>query len=529
MSGRDVNIQASRELLDALAALGVADVAVCAGARNSPLVALLEATVGLRVHSFFEERSAAFFALGRARRSARPAAVVTTSGTAAAQLLPAAIEAFHTGVPLVLVTADRPRRLRGTGAPQAIDQTGLYAKFVGLEVDVEAGEEIRGRLAAWRAVSPLHVNICFDEPLLDGPILPLALRPAPPAPPGIGEATDFEAAFARFFAGVRRPVAMVGTLATEAERRAVEGFLAASRMPAYLEATSGLRESPVLASRALRAGDKILSWALRSGEIDGVLRLGGVPTARIWRDLEEPASGARVLSLSRVPFAGLSRGELVVTDLARLSGRAAPESDPRVALLARDRAAADRLEALLRAEPRAEPALVRALSRLIPAGALAYVGNSLPIREWDLAAVHDRPNWIQANRGVNGIDGQTSTFLGLLGEGAEGWCVLGDLTTMYDLSAPWALPFAPGSRARLVVVNNGGGKIFSRLFGGALFENRHEIGFAAWAKMWGLPHEEWREVPAAWAGAGHTVIELVPEAAATRRFWDAYDAIWAAP
>lgn len=138
MNTSAVNIPAVCSLLTKLADLGVCDVVVCAGARNSPLVAVLDRTIGFRVHSFFEERSAAFFALGRARREQTPAAVITTSGTAAAQLLPAAIEAFHTGVPLILITADRPRRLRGTGAPQTIDQTGLFAKFVETEVDIEA-------------------------------------------------------------------------------------------------------------------------------------------------------------------------------------------------------------------------------------------------------------------------------------------------------------------------------------------------------------------------------------------------------
>src|SRR4051812_29604531 len=110
-----VNYQASENLLRQLYALGVRDLIYCAGARNSPLMMVLERAEGVRKISFFEERSAGFYALGRARRDRRPVAVITTSGTAAAELLPSMIEAFHTGVPLIAVTADRPRRLRGTG------------------------------------------------------------------------------------------------------------------------------------------------------------------------------------------------------------------------------------------------------------------------------------------------------------------------------------------------------------------------------------------------------------------------------
>src|SRR4051812_46252224 len=124
-----MNVAWSRKILESLYANGVRDVVFCAGARNSPLVMGLEKAKGLQTYSYFEERSAGFFALGLARRTNRPVAVVTTSGTAAANLLPAVIEAFHVGVPLIAVTADRPKRLRGTGAPQAIDQLGLYAKF----------------------------------------------------------------------------------------------------------------------------------------------------------------------------------------------------------------------------------------------------------------------------------------------------------------------------------------------------------------------------------------------------------------
>jgi 2-succinyl-5-enolpyruvyl-6-hydroxy-3-cyclohexene-1-carboxylate synthase len=140
------NIAAARALIDELRAAGVDDFCVCGGSRNAPLIAAITAAEA-RTWSFVDERSAAFFALGRAKLTGRPTAVVTTSGTAAAELLPAAIEAYYSGVPLILITADRPARYRGTGAPQAIEQEGLFGIY--------ATGSVR------------HINIEFDEPLID--------------------------------------------------------------------------------------------------------------------------------------------------------------------------------------------------------------------------------------------------------------------------------------------------------------------------------------------------------------------------
>jgi 2-succinyl-5-enolpyruvyl-6-hydroxy-3-cyclohexene-1-carboxylate synthase len=166
------NIRAAHELLRSVRERGVRDFSVCAGSRNSPLLAVLgtESATSpalddrLHVVSFVDERSASFFALGRIKLLGRPAAVVTTSGTAVAELLPATIEAYYSGLPLILITADRPARYRGTGAPQTIDQLGIFGRYATTE------------LASWRADGPLHLNIEFDEPLIDEPLQPAEAR-----------------------------------------------------------------------------------------------------------------------------------------------------------------------------------------------------------------------------------------------------------------------------------------------------------------------------------------------------------------
>lgn len=542
-----MNIGWSRDLLRQFYQEGVRDIVFCAGARNSPFVAVLEKANGFQTHSFFEERSAAFFALGCARRTGCPVAVITTSGTAAAELLPASVEAFHTGVPLILVTADRPRRLRGTGAPQAIDQTGLFAKFVSLEFDLEQGETFS--LAGWNRRAPVHLNICFDEPLIDEPVEPLTLTSMPTPVSFLGRSSFAVSAgsewaalrLARFLKVGGPLLVMVGTLETEEERAAVASLCLRLNAPVYLESTSGLRERADLQGLALRSGDRVLNWGLRKNLFWRTLRIGGVPTARIWRDLENPASTIEVFSLTAIPFAGLSRGEMVCAEIGpsltlvsrdlELRGGVLHAGDEATRLLDKDREAEAELLRLYQEEPTAEPALVRALSRAVPEGARVYLGNSLPIREWDLAAAHDRAFVVQANRGVNGIDGQISTFLGLCGNGVakgdENWAIIGDLTALYDLAAPWAITHCPEAVIRLVIINNGGGRIFSRLFQSPLFENRHGIGFEAWARMWNLGYHRWTSVPEDFVGDTTEVIEVVPDEAATQRFWDRYDRTFA--
>jgi len=141
------NIERARRTIAAARAAGVSDFCVCGGSRNAPLIAVLSVTSDVRLWSFVDERSAAFFALGRAKLLGTPAAVVTTSGTAVAELLPAVIEAYYSGTPLIVITADRPARYRGTGAPQCIEQEGIFGPYAGGCVT--------------------HVNVEFDEPLID--------------------------------------------------------------------------------------------------------------------------------------------------------------------------------------------------------------------------------------------------------------------------------------------------------------------------------------------------------------------------
>lgn len=517
-----MNDALARATLEGVAGLGVREFCVCPGSRNAPWVRLIAGgDASYKAYYFFEERSASFFALGRIRATGRPVAVVTTSGTAAAELLPATVEAHYSGLPLILMTADRPRRYRGTGAPQTAQQVGLFGVYAVPALDIADGDS-----ASWpdRATGPLHVNVCFEEPTMAA--LPVA-APAASVP----------------FSTARNPVVIVGGLHAD-ERDAVREFLRRLGAPTYLEAQSGLRECEALEPFRLRVGDRLAERAADNGyAIDGVLRIGSVPTHRFWRDLDDRMTSVPVCSVSRLPFPGLARPSEVMApaELGEPGGRA-PFSEllsrvplmPSAAnrareLLRADAAAAQALDLALADEPRSEPGMVRLVSEILPDRAQLFVGNSLPIREWDLAAAwRDRGIEVRATRGVNGIDGQISTFLGQCDAAGEraNWALIGDLTALYDMAGPWVLPQIGVARVDLIVLNNGGGRIFERMYREREFLNPHSVSFEGLASMWGMQYVRAEAVQSAWraapANGKSRLIELLPDPEATQRFWRRY-------
>jgi 2-succinyl-5-enolpyruvyl-6-hydroxy-3-cyclohexene-1-carboxylate synthase len=490
------NVRRASRLIDEVRAAGATEICVCAGSRNSPLLVTLGARDDVRLFSFVDERSAAFFAIGRSKLHGAPVAIVTTSGTAVAELLPATIEAYYSGVPLILITADRPARFRGTGAPQSIEQLAIFGAYAETSLDT------------WTRTKPLHLNIEFDEPLIDechpepergtwaagGDIhAPRAAH----APRSLAHARD----------DIGKPLVIVGALGAR-HREHVREFVRALNAPTFAEPLSGLREDPSLP--LITAGERMIAHAT----FDSVIRIGGIPTLRFWRDLD--TRDIPITHYSDLAFAGCTRGEVhPIADLPLMIG-ARDE-----AFFERDREYAARFSRILDADPLSELAMIRTLSHELAPSTRIYLGNSLPIREWDLAATRDvRGFEYEANRGANGIDGQVSTFLGWCAPSRDNVCVVGDLTAIYDLNAPWIVPQLDDDvRFRIVVVNNGGGRIFSRVTSlravdpalrERIIENVHDVTFGHWAAMWNID-----------------VTELRPDAHASRRVWQQYDELWA--
>ena len=494
------NIESARDVIELIVSLGVSEFCVCSGSRNAPLLAVLASTAAIELHTFVDERAAAFFAVGVARRTARPACVVTTSGTAVAELLPAAIEAWYSGTPLILLTADRPARYRGTGAPQSIEQESIFGVYAARSVDT------------WNGTSALHLNVEFDEPLIDGPVgaegdeaLRKRAQTGVSVPHQDGEELKVSAAVIPF----RRPLVLIGGL-REGERDRVLQFASTLNAPTYAEPLSGLREEPRLQPLLIR-NERTLGRA----SFDGVIRIGEIPTLRFWRDLEEK-NPLPVISFSRLPFTGLTRGE--VLPIEALPDPVCRDAD--TALLRADAQMFDRWQAILDDEPQSELAMFRDLSLRLPQGSRIYLGNSLPVREWDLAATRTwRGFQYGANRGANGIDGQLSTFFGWCADQAHNVAVIGDLTALYDLNAPWIVPQLSAD-FRIVIVNNDGGRIFERVPSlramsdearSRLIENQHGLHFDSWSAMFGITDR---------------VEELRPDGEASKRVWKRYDELW---
>jgi len=326
----------------------------------------------------------------------------------------------------------------------------------------------------------------------------------------------------------RRPVVIAGGL-RGADRDRVRRFVLALGAPVYAEAMSGLREDVALRDLLITAGERMLA----RGTFDGVLRVGSVPTLRFWRDLDDSRRDLPVISFSLLPFSGLSRGEL--RPIEALDDMKATARDRDDAFFRDDRERAAAIQTILDEEPRSELAMVRRISIDSDAGARIYLGNSLPIREWDLVATREpRGFTIEANRGANGIDGQLSTFFGQCDPQRANVAVVGDLTAMYDLNAPWIVPQLDATtRFRIFVINNGGGRIFDRVSSlrkvapevrERLIENAHEIRFEHWAKMWKLAYSQ--RGAAAPSAVHREVVELRPDAGASARVWQRYDDLW---
>lgn len=511
-------------VIEAALKKGLQEFCLCAGSRNAEFVKLLHDAKGVKVYHWFEERSAAFFALGRAKLTGRPVAVITTSGTAAAELLPAMIEGYYSGVPLLAITADRPRAYRQTGAPQTIEQVGLFGPYAVFSEDLADGEA--SHLRRWNLIAPAHINVCFEDPALsaEDELSFQGVANYPVQNAQIPENPVNQALLDQFFKLAAYPFAIVSALKA-VDREAVAQFLIKVGMPCYLESTSGLREDPRLQYLRITRSEKLWGHAAQAGyPIDGVLRIGGVPTLRLWRDLEDRKNQVHACSLSDLQFSGLSWGvhiQAAIASFLNSSNLFLPNFEDKWEKWAlADKRYAEAFQHLCEDEPLAEPSMFRAFSQRIPQCSRVYLGNSLPIREWDLGAVNtDRKITIEANRGVSGIDGQISTFLGWCLPKCPQYAILGDLTTLYDFAGPWVLNQLPDTCAQIIVVNNHGGKIFSRLYKEKAFQNSHQLSFQDFASFWSLSYTLWEEIPAAVECKQNALIELRPDEVATTRFW----------
>jgi 2-succinyl-5-enolpyruvyl-6-hydroxy-3-cyclohexene-1-carboxylate synthase len=482
-------------LVDELARCGVEHAVTSPGSRNAPLALTLAAEPRIRAHSVIDERAAGFVALGIAKASGRPVAIACTSGTAAANLMPAVVEAHEASVPLIVLTADRPPELRDVGAGQAIDQVKLYGSFAKWFVEVGNHEPSRATAVHFRALGcrayeaarggrpgPVHLNFPLREPL------------APVAEDGL-DATDWEGRpdgepWVRVRGAEARPA--VEGLVTElahasrgafvvgavADQEGVAGSVAQLAewlgWPVLADATSGLRRGHDAMECGAIAHYDVL---LRSDRFaaahrpDLVVRIGATPTSKPLRAWLEPLRQVVVDPYATWDEPTRAAHTVVRADPARLCSAI-------VGTLLRQESERGRDPEWLRAwcdadalvppvlqavEEPFEPALWAAVADAAPARSTLFVASSMPVR--DVEALLPRsatPLTILANRGANGIDGTVSSAAGAALAGSRTIALLGDLALLHDAGGLLAAHRLP-AELTVVCANNGGGGIFDFL------------------------------------------------------------------
>lgn len=513
----DVTQVQARILVDELARAGLTHACLAPGSRSTPLAVALENHRRIATHVVIDERSAAFLGLGLAKASGRPAAIVSTSGTAAANFLPAVVEAHESRAPLLVLTADRPQELRGTAANQTTDQIKLYGDFVRLFVEVGVADPHPAAERYWRSLAgrahaattgspagPVHLNIAFREPLVPRKEAPTsfddggrpgrapwtAFRTARRAPTGADVEWLAEAVRTH-----PRGVLVAG--ATEVDPEPVLAFARAAGYPVLAEPASNLRAG----DNALSAYDAMLrveSFA-RSHVPDFVVRLGkpGLSKALL---AHLPENVPQVLIDADGEWLDPDRtvAEIVACDPAALLGdvaKALPTRRDPVWLgswLDADRAARRAIDRVLDSDDMpSEPGAARDLASSLPDASTLVVASSMPARDLEGFMAPRDGLRVLSNRGANGIDGFVSTALGVaLASDGRVAALLGDLALLHDQNG-LLLPRSEPVDCVLVVINNDGGGIFNFLPQAEhaehferLFATPHGIDFSEVARVY---------------------------------------------
>ncbi|MDQ1706055.1 MAG: 2-succinyl-5-enolpyruvyl-6-hydroxy-3-cyclohexene-carboxylate synthase [Frankiaceae bacterium] len=470
-------------VVDELVRHGVTDAVLAPGSRSTPIALALADHPSIRLHVRIDERSAAFLALGLARTTSRPVPVLCTSGTAAAHFHAAVLEADQSRVPLLLLTADRPPELRGVGANQTIDQTGLYGTAVRWSCDVGVPESRPDSVRHWRSLvsravavltgasggpaGPVHLNLALREPLTpadDGVGFPHSLagraggspwtasaRIAAPPPPELVQR----------IAAADRGVVVAGDGLSSADAEALVAFADRAGWPLIAEPHSNARRGPgaLRGSDALLANERFVSThvpelVIVSGRL-GLSRalstwLAATPHVVVDRDgswWDPTRTSAAVFRCDAETLAAV-----------------AVVGDPhwRSEWLAAAGSVTSAIDGVLdETNTLTEPRVARDVAALLPSGATLVVASSMPIRDLDLTMAPREGLRVIANRGVSGIDGFVSTATGVaLAHDGPTYALTGDLSLLHDVNGLLGPAHAD---ITFVVVNNDGGGIFSLL------------------------------------------------------------------
>ena len=537
---------------DELIRCGLREVVLAPGSRSTPLaMAFFEASQRrrMRLHVRIDERSASFTALGLAKAGRRPAAVLCTSGTAAANFHPAVIEASESGVPLLVLTADRPPELRGVGANQAIDQIKLYGGAVRWFCEAGLPEDRPGAVGYWRSMAcqawaraaglvgglagPVHLNLPFREPLVPagGEEHPEPLDGRPGGQPWTRFAGQRATAPALDLPWAERGVVICGD--GDYDAPALAEMAGRAGWPVLAEPSSGARRGP----GALSAYQYLLATPefVAAHRPDLIVSAGRPGLSRA-QTAFLAASAPRHVVVAQGPglWADPQRAATDVAPALRLTGtpraRGAQGTGSWLDGWRRaDDAARRAVDALLDDdETVTEPRLARDLASAVPEGALLWCGSSQPVRDIDCGLLPRADLRVLASRGTSGIDGTTSSAIGAaLAHGGPAFALLGDLTFLHDAAGLALGPDEPRPDLCLVVVGNDGGGIFSALeqaaFPGSferLFGTPHGTDFHHLAAAFSLPYQRLEhpgDLAKALQGSGLRMVEARTDRAAGAR------------
>jgi 2-succinyl-5-enolpyruvyl-6-hydroxy-3-cyclohexene-1-carboxylate synthase len=538
-----------RTFCDELARCGLREVVLAPGSRSTPLAMAfgdLEQAGRLRLHVRIDERSASFTALGLAKASRRPVAVLCTSGTAAANFHPAVIEADESGIPLLVLTADRPPELLSTGANQAIDQIKLYGSAVRWFFEVGVPERRAGAAAFWRSLAcqawgyaaggaggfagPVHLNLAFRDPLTPDLEGQGGDQDWPEPMDGRADGkpwTRFEprgtASGLLELPWTERGVVVCGD--GDYDAAALIELAGQAGWPVLAEPSSGARRGP----NALSAYQYLLGTPeFVAAHRPDVLVSAGRP------GLSRPQSALLAAPVGRHVVIGQGPGrwadpQRAATDVAagiRLRGTPTRPTPWLDGWLRADAAARRAVDAVIDEEDRlTEPRLARDLVLGLPEDALLWAASSMPVRDIDFHALTRADVRVLASRGTSGIDGTTSAAIGAaLAHGGPAFALIGDLAFLHDAPGLALGPGEPRPDLCLVVVNNDGGGIFSTLeqasFTGSferLFGTPHGASLDHLAAAFGLPYQRLdqpEDLGKALPGTGLRIVEAQTDRAA---------------
>lgn len=468
---------------------GCRTIVVCGGSQNAPVLKELQSQTAFNFFHSFDERSAAFFAMGKAAQQKEPVAILVTSGTAVAECLPALVEAKLRKIPLVILSADKQAEFFDTGFPQTCAHTELTLGAVAnpLEIDLSDAsttdsEKQSGILL--NTAGPSHWNLRMPDPVADS-ALSKNQRP--------------QKSLKEFLGTQEQLFTLVSEIPNEEEQKLLSQKLKNCRHPFYCESLSGLQ--PQLSDHPWHVAD-IDTFFSSAPDNWGLLKIGTAPLSSQWRNL------VRKSSLQNCEVFSISPTEHHHLPDYRLTGKASLQellraNNPAATLWTEFKTASNFNTAPPRELPqnREEATIIRELHAQLPDRSTMYLSNSLAIRLWEKWNPDRTKNFRYiANRGCNGIDGQVSSFLAQLNPNAENWMLVGDLTLLYDSNGLDFLKDVADIPLRIVLLDNGGGQIFRKL---PYFENYFHTeelakrminpqsrNWRQWSEFWGLDYFE---------------------------------------